>query len=57
MHFDRNVSASDARKLFLPPIVEQESQIAMPLPTKHKDWLRGWNAELLLINKEKQNEL
>ncbi|MCK5236048.1 MAG: hypothetical protein KAR06_03600 [Deltaproteobacteria bacterium] len=50
--FTRDVRAEDAIKLFLPPAVEQMTQISMPLPKPRQDWLRGFKEEQVNIRKE-----
>ncbi len=39
----RNITATDAMRLFLPPVKNDMVQMSRPLPKPFQDWVDGWN--------------
>lgn len=37
-----DIIASDAAKLFLPPVVESMNQISTPMPKARVEWIKGF---------------
>lgn len=48
----RFITAKEAIRAFLPPVEEQAVQFYTPLPAPRREWLEGFEKELIIIQAE-----